>query len=208
MAAAGSWDSIRAHGLLSTGALVSLWEISPPEKRESLLGQRRPVSLKIINDTLGEATIRDQIPLDEASLASALVDMTPHDWYLELNKRVFFFLQEQRLEKLLGARSYKNDEHVVLTIDTASLVGAHSREIELCKINSGFAQPHSKARRGKDTFVPIEQYQHRVRTAAREKPPWDVAELTVPTAVLDIERHVLTVERRRRDSTLEVLFSR
>jgi hypothetical protein len=208
MAAAGSWDSIREHGLLSTGALVSLWEISPPEKRESLLGQRRPVSLKIVNDALGEATIRDQIPLDEASLASALVDMTPHDWYLELNKRVFFFLQEQRLEKLLGARSYRNDEHVVIALDTASLVGAHSKEIELCKINSGFAQPHSKARRGRDTFVPIEQYEHRDRMIARDRPPWDVSELTVPTAVLDIERHVVSVERRKRNDILEVLFSR
>jgi len=95
---------------------------------------------------------------------------------------------------------------VVLTLDTASVVAAHEADIELCKINSGFAQPHSKARRGASTFLSIEEYVHRSRVRARSVPPWDVSEFCVRDSLLDIGNHVLRVERRKQDEVLEVLF--
>jgi hypothetical protein len=205
MAAKDSWPSIAAHGLLSTQKLVDLWEVAPPTVRRSLLGQRRPDSVTIENGELGRATIRDQKPLDEASLREALTDMTPHDWYTALNSRVFFFLQPERLSSLLNARSYKNDEQVVITIDTAQFVNNYSSEIELCKINSGFAQPHNHVQRGAATFQSIEDYPHRARAVARTKAPWDVAELCVQGGVDDIASYVTAVTRMKCDVVLEVL---
>lgn len=205
MAAAGSWPSIRQHGLLSTSALVYLWQVSPPDVRNSLLGQRRGESVVIENAILGNATIRDQKPIHEPSLREALVDMTPQEWYRELNSRVFFFLQEERLSTLLNARSYRNDEHVVITIDTASFLDAHSSEVELCQINSGFAQRHSKAPRGRSTFLPIENYKHRDRIQPKSRSPWDVAELCLPGQLLDVRTHLISADRRRRDEVIETL---
>jgi hypothetical protein len=205
MAAKGSWPSIRAHGLLSTSALVDLWDVAPPAVRESLIGQRRPDIYLLTNTVLGTATVRDQKPINEVSLREALTDMSPHEWYVALNSRVFFFLQQERLSKLLNARSYKDQEHVVLKLDTASLVEAHGPEILLCRINSGFAQPHSKAFRGSDTFKSINDYPHPQRAHPRPRPPWDVAELCVPEAVKDISTHVVRVDRMQRDQTLEQL---
>lgn len=154
---------------------------------------------------LGTAVIRDQKPINESALSEALSDMTVTDWYLELNSRVFFFLQKERLSGLLNARSYRKTENLVLTLDTASMVFAHGDAIELCAINSGFAQPHSKAKRSLDTFKSIEDYHHRSRLSPRTSAPWDVAELCVKGAVLDINDHILKVERVRQNDVLEVL---
>ena len=203
MAAAGSWPSIQRNGLLSTKALVALWQVAPPGVRESLISQRRAETRVIHNTTLGSASIRDQKPLHEPSLALALTDMSPHEWYVALNSRVFFFLQRERLLGLLNARSYRNEEHVVITVDTASLVGAHGMDIELCAINSGFAQPHSHAARGSSTFKKIADYPHRPRLVPRSKPPWDVSELAVPEGVLDVAQHVTRVDRMKRSVVIE-----
>jgi len=203
MAAEGSWPSIERLGLLSTSELTRQWGVAPPDVRESLLGQRRPSSVTITSPVFGAATIRDQLPLDERSLAAALVDMSPHDWYEALNERVFFFLQPERLRTLLNARSYRNSEQVVITVDTQSFVQAHESEIELCKINSGFAQPHNHVSRGRETFKSIEAYPHPDRVLPRRSAPWDVAELCVPSAVVDLARHVVRVERVQADRVLE-----
>jgi hypothetical protein len=68
--------------------------------------------------------------------------MTVEQWFAVLNERVFFFLQRKRLDALLGA--YKREPQLVITLDTASLVAAYESRIELCKFNSGFAQPHAE----------------------------------------------------------------
>ena len=44
MAESGSWDSIRERGLLSTSALLDLYEISDPD-REAIESTRRPTSI-------------------------------------------------------------------------------------------------------------------------------------------------------------------
>jgi hypothetical protein len=203
MAAKGSWPSIERLGLLSTSELTKQWAVAPPALRERLLGQRRSTSVTVNSPTLGAATIRDQLPLDERSLSLALVNMKAHDWYEMLNDRVFFFLQPERLRTLLNARSYRSEEQVVITVDTKSFLRAHEPEIELCRINSGFAQPHNHVSRGLDTFKSIDAYPHPTRSAPRTSAPWDVAELCVQGAVLDLAQHVLSVERVQGDQILE-----
>ena len=192
MGADGSWPSIARHGLLSTGALVELWQIASMGTRASLLEQRRADSVAIEHPEHGIAVVRDHKPINEASLADALMDMTREQWFEVLNERVFFFLQRRRLESLLGAHS--KAPQIVITVDTASLVAAHEERIELCRINSGFAQPHNKVARTRQTFLPIAEYPHAERQTPRASGT-DFAELTVLGGVPDIAEHVIRVER-------------
>src|SRR6185436_11524880 len=91
MAEAGSWPSIERHGLLSTTALLDLFEIKGAE-REALELQHRPESVEIRHPRHGVAIIRDQKPLREKSLKQALQDgLAPRDWYRILNEKVFFW---------------------------------------------------------------------------------------------------------------------
>jgi hypothetical protein len=53
--------------------------------------------------------------------------MTPQQWYKLINSRVFFWVKEERLHRLLTAAEYVDFEHDVLTVDTASLLSAMSR---------------------------------------------------------------------------------
>lgn len=188
MAADGSWPSIARHGLLSSAALAARWEASSP----ALLEQRRPASVRIEHAQHGVAVIRDHGPIHLPSLEDALTDLTVEQWFEVLNERVFFFLERQRLDSLLGA--YNAEPQLVITVDTASLVAAHADSIELCRINSGFAQRHNKVPRGSGTFLPIADYRER-----------KVAELTVLGGVADIAEHVVRVERVFRGDVIERL---
>lgn len=201
MAASGSWPSIRRHGLLSTRALLRTWGAT-----SAVTGHRRE-SVSIENPDFGRAVIRDQKPIHRGSLEKALGGlMAVDEWLEELNSRVFFFVQRESLEKLLGSPSYRSQEHDVLTIDTASLVAAHGEEIELAGMNTGFAQPHNHKARGRRTFQRVADYEHPERTVARSRSRRELAELCIPDAVPDIADHVIRVERMRRTDILEVIF--
>lgn len=204
MTADGSWPSILRHGLLSTAALVQKWE-APEALRAELVAARRTESHVLEHPAHGTAVVRDQKPIHEPSLVEALEGMSAAEWYAELNSRVFFFLQERRLLQLLSARSYRNDTHTVVTLDTAELVRRYGRSIELCSINSGFAQRHSKARRGAATFQSIAEYRHPQREQARDSGSYDVSELTVRGSVTDLEGLVVRVDRMHGPEVLEQL---
>lgn len=194
MAADGSWPAIRARGLLSTAALLDAWEV-PATTRAKLLREQRYDSVTIEHPELGTAVVRDQRPLHIPSLEDALVDMSVAEWLETLNSRVYFFVQPERLQTLLTARLYRDRPCIVLTLDTASLLSEHEDSAELCAINSGFARPHSKAPRGSTTFQPIASYEHPVRTVARSRRKWDVAELCIQDRVAGVEKHLVSVER-------------
>lgn len=204
MSADGSWPSISRHGLLSTAALIEKWE-APESLRAELITARRAGSYVLKHAVHGIAVVRDQKPIHEPSLADALDGMSPTDWYTELNSRVFFFLQERRLLELLGARSYRNDAHTVITLNTAELVRRHGASIELCSINSGFAQRHSKAKRGPETFQPVTTYRHPHRAAPRATGGYDVAELTVRDGLADLDGLVVRVDRMQGATVIEQL---
>jgi len=151
--------------------------------------------------------IRDQIPMHDRHLKSCVRGgLTVREWHDRLNERVFFWLTEERLEKLLCARSYRNQEHVVLTVDTAPLVADHRDRIELCPMNSGCTMPFAHAR-GADTFLPISSYPYadwRRKRRAREA----VVELTVLGGVPNIANYVLEVSTRRCGEVLGQLYQR
>lgn len=86
MAQAGSWPSIMRRGLLSTSALLDLFEVNGIA-REAIESQHRPSSVEITHATHGRAIIRDQKPMSEKALLKCLVGTTPRQWYELLNRR-------------------------------------------------------------------------------------------------------------------------
>ena len=193
MAEDGSWPSIQQHGLLSTSALLKHYEVAKPQ-RALLESRRRPESVEISRKGLPNAVIRDQKPLHEEKLRACLEDgVSPEDWYRILNARTFFWVSRERLIRLLNARAYRNKPHTILTVDTASLVTAHLKRIELCPINSG-ATLFTPPKRGLLTFRPISEYPYEElrRTKGRSGA---LAEFVVKEGVPDVADHVIKVHR-------------
>lgn len=192
MAAPGSWDNIRRHGLLSTSALLDLYGASGGA-RDRVESAHRSGSVELEHPTHGRAIVRDQRPMDDRGLRRALpAHISPADWYRFLNGRVFFWLCPERLATLMGAAAYRSQRNVVLTVDTRSLLRAHEAQVLLCPINSGATKPMPSPR-DYDTFQPLSTYpwEQRIR-AGRGKDT--VVELTVTGGVPDIVDHVILVE--------------
>jgi hypothetical protein len=199
MAESGSWQSVREHGLLSTSALLDLFEYRG-RRRDAIESQHRPVSVEISHPRYGSAVVRDQKPMSDAALRRCLRGMTPQEWYRLLNSYVFFWLTEERLSTLLNAESYKDETHCVFECDTESLVARHERRIFLSPMNSGCTRPFAHPR-GRDTFRPIAEFPFRER---RNRGSNAVVELAVQYSVPDIRDFVITRRRMKGDVVLEI----
>lgn len=199
---ADAWPSITAHGLLSTSALLDLFQI-PDRERAFIEAARRPDSVVIEHPSLGRAVIRDNKPISDAQLARCLVDITPLEYYRLLNRRVFLWPTKQRLENHLTARTYRHDPQLVVTVDTAALVTRQLSALRLSAINSG-ATTRRPALRGPDTFVAVTDYdfagRRKLRGAASA-----LAEVTVEHSIPDLAHLSIETERRLPDGTRLVL---
>lgn len=204
MAEAGSWTSIRERGLLSTTALLDLFEYSG-EKRRLIESARRPDIITIEHAVHGTAMIRDNKPLREQFLLECLEDMTPIQWYELLNRKSFFWVSPTKLTKLLGARAYRNRAHDVVVVDTRRLVERDLDRIALAPINTGATLYPSASPRGSRTFQPIADYDLPAMIRWRGKED-AIAELAVDYSVPAIEDVVIRVERCERDRTVEVIW--
>lgn len=188
MAQLGSWPSIQKYGLLSTTALLDLFELRGDE-RFRIESCHRPESVPIVHPRLGRAVIRDQKPMSDRSLRKALVrGLKPADWYRELNSRVFFWLTEERLSTLMSARAYRGQRHNVLVIDTKGLLARHEHRIMLSAMNSGCTIPFPHKRSLK-TFRRIAEYPYASRKRNRDP----IVELAVDYSVPDICDFVIEV---------------
>ena len=108
MSAPGSWPSIRKHGLLSTSALLDLFEYEG-ETRYQIECCRRSDWVTLNHSVHENVSIRDQWPLSDSGLRKALPrDMRPACWYKILNNMVFFFPCKERIKRMLMV--YKNKE--------------------------------------------------------------------------------------------------
>ncbi|MCQ8241516.1 DUF7002 family protein [Rhizosaccharibacter radicis] len=193
MAEAGSWPSIRRHGLLSTSALLDLYGVEGTA-RAALEDRRRPGTTRLRRAGLDDAVVRDQKPMDDPSLLRCLQDgLRPVDWYRLLNGKVFFCLSRRRLDRMLGARSYRTRAHDVIELRSRPLVERYRHAITLCPINSGATRPFP-APRGNDSFLPIDRYPYRYWRARRPRGE-RVVELAVGRAVPDLEAFVVRVHR-------------
>jgi hypothetical protein len=193
MAEVENWELIQAHGLLSTSALLDLFEYNG-EDRYAIESTYRADSIVIEHPDLGSATIRDQRPMhNDDVVARFLDDLTPPQWYQTLNSRVFFWLTEERLEKLLGAGLYRERSHMVLELDTAALLGRHLPQVTLSPINSGAIFRGGRARRGSRTFSRFDMYPWNERSKHKEI----AVELAVDHSVPDLRGVLLGAEERQ-----------
>jgi hypothetical protein len=200
MAEADSWPSIRKFGLLSTNEVV---------RRSGLAGKaaaairrgHRASKIPVAVAGIGNIVLRDQKPMEPGRLEKALVDGTStSEWYELINSRVFFWVQEPRLLRLLKARGYGTLEHDVLTLDTAPFLKAYAEKVWLCRMNSGNTWPMPHAR-GRDDFKRIPDY----AANSRGNPKKEVVELTVDDQVVDIAKYVINVRRMQGATVLRQL---
>jgi len=206
MAEVGTWPSIVKHGLLSTSALVTLFQVPEP-RRTQILSAHRPLGIEISHPRVGRAVVRDQIPMSDAGLERCLQEgLSPGDWYEILNARVFFWLTEERLERLLGAGAYRERTHTVITLDTKSLLVDYSPRIVLSPINSGCTRPFPQPR-GRSTFLPLGEYpfQH---WRKKRGPTEAVVELAVEDAVQNVSQYAVEVRERRVGERGRLIWSR
>lgn len=205
MAERGAWASIEVRGLLSTSALLDTYGVGQPD-RDRIEKRHRPRSVAIHGNGLPKAVIRDQIPMSDAGLERCLpAHLSPSDWYRLLNSKCFFWLTEERLHKLTGARAYRDKEHDVLEIDTRSLLDAHRDRIWLCPINSGCTKPMPSPR-DETTFARIADYPY-AHWRAKRKRGERAVELAVDHSVPDIRDHVRRVIVKKGTSRISVTKS-
>ena len=204
MAEQGSWESIRANGLLSTSALLDRYGITG-DQRDSVESRRRSTSVHLHHPELGSAVVRDQLPMDDSGLIRCLdKGLQPSDWYRVLNRKVFFWLTRDRLVRLLSAGTYRAQEHDVLELQTRPLVEAYRGNVWLCPMNSGCTKPFPH-RRGHGTFRRIPDYPYEDWCAKRSRGE-RVVELAVDYAVPDVEKFVTRAVRMRAGKQLGVIF--
>lgn len=204
MAEAGTWPGIQRHGLLSTTALLDLFQIDGLRRFE-IESMRRPQIVDIEHPVHGRAQIRDNKPLREQFLKECLNDMSMQQWYELLNRKVFFWVRPERLETLLSARAYRSRSHDVLTFDTAALLARHGGTAALASINTGATLYPSAPTRGRGTFATVVDFDFddaRRRRGAGEA----IVELTVDYAVPDVDGLVLKVERRQQGVPSQILW--
>ena len=166
MASGNSWASIQEHGLLSTSELLKLVKADAETARE-LEAEHRPNSVDISDD--GSIVLRDQKPMSDNGLRRALPEnISPSDWYSYLNNHVFFWLTEERLERLVSAKSYRTTRRLILELDTEAVIAEYKKSIRLCPINSGCTKPFPHPR-DFSAFSAIENYPYNAWSKKRKK---------------------------------------
>lgn len=206
MASAGSWESIRRHGLLSTSAILDLFGISG-ERREAIESCKRPQSVKLSHPKYGNVVIRDNKPLKESMLIQSLQGkMTPREWYETLNGKVFFWPTRKRVLRLLGARAYRGLKHMVITVDTCSLLQDYFSDVRLSRINSG-SIIYQATPRGCETFVTVDGWPRDVGPRSG-KLKMEIAEVAVQYAVRNIEQITLTAEEMQAKKAPQIIWAR
>jgi hypothetical protein len=205
MAEDGTWPSIRQRGLLSTQAIVDLYQ-PDADVRERILSTVRRDKIKLTSATLGEMTIRDQRPAK--FLEDCMNDgVSPQDYLDALNGRVFFWLRLSRLNRLLNARLYRDSRHTVLHVDTARLVSMYPDQVQLAPYNTGSMHVPTAPRRGPDVFTDLADYPYEQWLAKRGRSGEPVVELTIGYAVSDITKFVTKVETWAGGKPVAVLYS-
>lgn len=145
IAEADNWPSIQRDGLLSAQALFE--RAGSRVEDRAAIQKHRPVRA-----VLGDGTvIRDQSPMPPSALEPCLRGITPAQWYVLLNSKVFFWFDEERVTRHLHA--CRRTAQVVLTIDAEALLARHAARACVAPFNTGNAR-RKPAVRGRATFVP------------------------------------------------------
>lgn len=193
LAEAVNWHSIEQHGLLSTRTLLDLAEVSGKERLQ-LERQQRTERVILPNGVV----IRDQKPMPPTALERCLEGMTPQEWYMLLNSKVFFWIDIERLNR--HRRACGTLAQVVMIVDVEQLLMRYATRIALTPINTGNAR-RQPARRARHTFVPYTTWLEsgwRIEAEALgttlRSPSHRPVELTVADAVPDVMDFVVDVQ--------------
>lgn len=203
MADKRNWDNIRKYGLLSTTALLDLFEYEGNERFE-IESQLRVKEFPISHATHGKAVIRDQDPMRDRPwkdiyLKNCLVRIDPQEWFRLLNKKTFFWPDTTGLNFMLGATLYQNRSHYVITVDTRKLINRHADKITLSPINSGSLYRMKK--RSGDTFKPMSAYAESwVREVAVEHSVPDILDLTI-----SVDECISQYDSRKGEKSIKVI---
>jgi hypothetical protein len=204
MAEDGTWPSIQVYGLLSTQAIVDRYR-PPAAVAAQILTRVRRDSITLQDSQLGSVTIRDQRPLK--FLSQCLADGTTEQQFLdELNGRVFFWVTQERLAGLLGAKLYRDRRQTVLHVDTEAMLRAHGTTAQLAPYNTGSMHVPNAPKRGVGVFLNVADYPYDEWRRRRGASADAVVELTVNYAVPDIVEVVTRVELWTGGAATEVLF--
>lgn len=200
MAERGTWESIQQRGLMSTTAVLDHLGVADGE-RARFESEHRDQKMDVRAGHTSNIVLRDQKPMPEKRLLQALTNgTTPRQWYELINDKVFFWVEEERLHRLLGARDYRTLEHDVLTLNSVEFIPAYAEKIWLCHMNSGNTWPIPH-RRDTEIFRRIADYP--VKRSG--KPVKNVVELVVDYSVPNITDYVLEVRRMRGSEVLGVI---
>lgn len=202
----GSWSSIQKYGLLSTTALLDLFDISGVQ-RQQIESKRRPKLVVISHPQYGNVSIQDQQPMSDAGLQRVLTDMAPQEWYELLNRKVFFWLCEERLTRHLNARGNRDKEHDVLIVDTQALIETYGQQISLAPMNTG-STIRAASPRGSDTFKRVQDYPYAERRKRYRSSKQAIVEFTVDYAISHIQKFILKVECRKQDNVIGCLYTK
>lgn len=200
---AGGWEHIRRHGLLSTSALLDLYGV-PEHMRSGIEASRRPEEVVLDDPVIGRAVIRDNRPLRLDILRRCLAG-SPEDWFRLLNRRVFFWATERRLQNHLRAQGHRGRPREVLAVDTRRLLAREGESVRLCAFNSGSALYPNAPRRGPETFVAVGDYPFdhwRAKRGASEA----VAEVCVDWALTDVEAVAASVVAVAPDGSVRAIW--
>ena len=194
LAEAANWASIQRHGLLSISTLLDVIAL-PKDERDRYEQQPRSDHTELPSGI----QIRDQKPLPVQALVRCLVGLAPSEWYQLLNRKVFFWLDVDRLNR--QRRACEPRPQIVLIVETERLLSRHAERIALSPINSGNAR-RKPAVRGEATFVPYAEWLKsrwsseavglRTRRRADNHRP---VELTVERAIHDIMECLIDVHQ-------------
>ena len=188
----GSWPNIEANGLLSTHALLRLYE-KEEEEIARLTRCRRGHWIRIECPGMPEAVLRDQKPMTDKGLEKALGGkVEPWRWYELVNSMVFFWPTKKRLKTMLSAKAYEDVSHDVLVVDTRKLVQLECSNIRLSRMNSGCTKPYPH-KRDMGLFKEFSDYPFESRWLKYGKAK-AVAEVCVLRGVERIEKAVREVK--------------
>lgn len=193
MADDASWQNIERFGLLSTSALLDKWQVTG-SRREEIESNYRNEIIIISNPEFGNAAIRDQKAMPPWKLKQCLPpEISVSDWYRFINQRVFFWADWTGLKILMSANEYIHKPHIVISVDSHSLLKNYQDKLFLSEINSGstFSKKGKTKPEYRDfnTFRKIEDYHTN----------W-IDEITILDGVPDIRPFTNWVRRYRADT--------
>jgi hypothetical protein len=186
-----AWPGIEQNGLLSAASLLDLYDVEADRRRE-LVSQLRPEPVQLTADDLPPALLHAQNTIDATKLEASLTDITLPDWLTMLSDFVSLAPTPARLASVESSWGYR--PRVVVILNSRTVVAEHQWRLRLSHINTSATTPAARPR-GAATFQPLGTFAH-------PKKDW-AAEVAVQGGIRDIGNHLLGVEKRFPDGTVE-----